>query len=86
MLGRVFDTLYSKKFSKSIFNYFDRVDLKCSIFSVSGVLRHMFDTLYDEDIISEDALIQWEKSEDEPEGKGAALKQVVQFFTWLSQQ
>lgn len=43
----------------------------------------MFDTLYDEDIISEDAFIQWEKSDEEPDGKGVAMKQVVQFFTWL---
>ena len=49
---------------------------------VSGVLRQMFDTLYDEDIISEDAFLQWEKSDEEP-GKGVAMKQVVQFFTWL---
>ena len=42
----------------------------------------MFDTLYDEDIISEDAFLQWEKSDEEP-GKGVAMKQVVQFFTWL---
>lgn len=47
-----------------------------------GVLRQMFDTLYDEDIISEDAFLQWEKSDEEP-GKGVAMKQVVQFFTWL---
>ena len=45
----------------------------------------MFDTLYDDDLISEDAFIHWEKSEEETEGKGAALKQVVQFFTWLNE-
>ncbi|KAL3861765.1 hypothetical protein ACJMK2_007786 [Sinanodonta woodiana] len=52
-----------------------------------GVLRELFDILYDEDIISEDAFIQWEKSEDpqEQEGKGVAMKQVVQFFTWLKE-
>ena len=50
-----------------------------------GVLRTLFDTLYDEDIISEDAFNQWETSKDpaEQEGKGVAMKQVVQFFTWL---
>ena len=53
------------------------------VFLFSGVLRQMFDTLYDEDIISEDAFIQWEKSDEEREGKGVAMKQVVQFFTWL---
>ncbi|VDI79057.1 translation initiation factor 4G [Mytilus galloprovincialis] len=50
-----------------------------------GVLRTIFDTLYDEDIISEDAFNQWEASKDpvEQEGKGVAMKQVFQFFTWL---
>lgn len=50
-----------------------------------GVLRTLFDTLYDEDIISEDAFNHWEKNTDpaEQEGKGVAMKQVVQFFTWL---
>ena len=53
--------------------------------SFSGVLRTLFDTLYDEDIISEDAFNQWETSKDpaEQEGKGVAMKQVVQFFMWL---
>lgn len=53
--------------------------------SFAGVLRTLFDTLYDEDIISEDGFNQWEKSKDpnEQEGKGVAMKQVVQFFTWL---
>eukprot|EP00105_Crassostrea_gigas_P039443 XP_019923591.1 PREDICTED: eukaryotic translation initiation factor 4 gamma 3 isoform X6 [Crassostrea gigas] len=50
-----------------------------------GVFRTLFETLYDEDIISEDGFNQWEKSKDpnEQEGKGVAMKQVVQFFTWL---
>ncbi|KAK3602704.1 hypothetical protein CHS0354_017146 [Potamilus streckersoni] len=50
-----------------------------------GVLRELFEILYDEDSISEDVFIQWEKSEDpqEQEGKILAMKQVVQFFTWL---
>jgi hypothetical protein len=42
--------------------------------SFSGFLRTLFDTLYDEDIISEDAFNQWETSKDpaEQEGKGLA--------------
>ncbi|XP_052211936.1 eukaryotic translation initiation factor 4 gamma 1-like isoform X2 [Dreissena polymorpha] len=50
-----------------------------------GLLRGMFDILYDDDVISEDAFMQWERSDEEPEGKGTALKQVVQFFTWLNE-
>ncbi|XP_052819991.1 eukaryotic translation initiation factor 4 gamma 1-like [Mya arenaria] len=48
-----------------------------------GLLQGFFDILYDEDIIHDDALVEWEKSGDEPEGKETALKQVVQFFKWL---
>ncbi|XP_045163531.2 eukaryotic translation initiation factor 4 gamma 3-like [Mercenaria mercenaria] len=48
-----------------------------------GVLRGLLDTLYDEDIISEEVFFQWEKSEEEPEGKDMCLKQAIQFFTWL---
>jgi len=50
-----------------------------------GVLRTLFDTLYDEDIISEDAFNQWDSSSDPAEmaGKGVARSSVEQFFTWL---
>lgn len=45
----------------------------------------MFDTFYDDDIISEQAFFHWEKTEDEPYGKGAALQQAVQFLAWLKE-
>ena len=50
-----------------------------------GVLRKLFDTLYDDDVVSEDAFYQWEKSKDtaESNGKGVALSSVNQFFLWL---
>ena len=55
------------------------------VFFFTGVLRTIFDTLYDEDIIFEEGFNNWEKSKDpnEQEGKEVAMKQVVQFFTWL---
>ena len=58
-------------------------DIFCSVFA--GLLRSFFDTLYDEDVISEDAFNQWETSTDPAEqlGKGVAKNSVVQFFTWL---
>ena len=51
----------------------------------TGVLRTLVDTLYDEDIISEESFKNWEKSKDpsEQEGKEVAMKQVAQFFTWI---
>ncbi|XP_013779883.1 eukaryotic translation initiation factor 4 gamma 3-like [Limulus polyphemus] len=52
-----------------------------------GLLRLIFDALYDEDLISDDAFTQWQKSDDpaEKEGKGVALKSVMSFFTWLEE-
>lgn len=50
-----------------------------------NVLRIMFEILYDEDVILEEAYFNWEKSEDsaEQEGKGVALKLVMAFLNWL---
>uniref|UniRef100_A0A8D0DGP7 Eukaryotic translation initiation factor 4 gamma 1 n=1 Tax=Sander lucioperca TaxID=283035 RepID=A0A8D0DGP7_SANLU len=51
----------------------------------ANLLRMFFDTLYDEDVIKEDAFYKWESSKDpaEQQGKGVALKSVTAFFTWL---
>lgn len=49
----------------------------------AGVLRSLFDTLYDEDVISEEAFYSWYSSEEEMAGKGVAASSVKQFFTWL---
>ena len=56
-----------------------------NFFCFTGILRTIFDTLYDEDIISEDGFKNWEESKDpnEQEGKGVAMKQVIQFFKWI---
>ncbi|XP_068172754.1 eukaryotic translation initiation factor 4 gamma 1-like isoform X2 [Antennarius striatus] len=51
----------------------------------ANLLRMFFDTLYDEDVIKEEAFYKWESSKDpaELQGKGVALKSVTAFFTWL---
>ncbi|XP_075873529.1 eukaryotic translation initiation factor 4 gamma 1-like [Nelusetta ayraudi] len=51
----------------------------------ANLLRMFFDTLYDEDVIKEEAFYKWESSKDPAEqlGKGVALKSVTAFFTWL---
>lgn len=56
-------------------------DVCCS----SDLLRMFFDTLYDEDVIKEDAFYKWESSKDpaEQQGKGVALKSVTAFLVWL---
>ncbi|XP_063074858.1 eukaryotic translation initiation factor 4 gamma 1a isoform X2 [Engraulis encrasicolus] len=50
-----------------------------------NLLRMFFDTLYDEDVIKEEAFYKWETCKDpaEQQGKGVALKSVTAFFTWL---
>ena len=51
------------------------------------MLKHLFDFLYDEEVISEQTFFDWEKSNDsnELEGKGVALLSVNPFLTWLRQ-
>lgn len=51
----------------------------------ANLLRSFFDTLYDEDVLKEDAFYSWESSKDpaEQQGKGVALKSVTTFFKWL---
>ncbi|KAI4798532.1 hypothetical protein KUCAC02_021987 [Chaenocephalus aceratus] len=51
----------------------------------ANLLRMFFDSLYDEDVIREEAFFKWESSKDpaEQQGKGVALKSVTAFFTWL---
>jgi len=51
------------------------------------LLHRIFDSLYEDDVMSGDGFITWEK-EDNPanqEGKGVALKSCTQFFTWLKE-
>jgi len=49
------------------------------------LLHSIFDILYEIELISEDAFIEWEESTEpgEQEGKGVALKSCTQFFQWL---
>lgn len=51
----------------------------------ADLLLMFFNTLYDEDVIKEEAFYKWESSKDSAEqtGKGVALKSVTTFFTWL---
>ncbi|KFM57183.1 Eukaryotic translation initiation factor 4 gamma 3, partial [Stegodyphus mimosarum] len=50
-----------------------------------GILRQIFDILYDDDVITEETFKLWEQSSDpnELEGKGVAVQSVKSFFTWL---
>lgn len=51
-----------------------------------GMLLRFFVNLYDQEIIEEEAFLQWkEEVNDEFPGKGTALFQVNQWLTWLEQ-
>lgn len=46
-----------------------------------GLALVIFQYLYEQDIISSEGFIEWEKSEKEPEGKAVMLKMLTSFFT-----
>jgi len=52
-----------------------------------NLLHAFFNALYDQDVISEDAFLQWQDSKDpsELEGKNVAVKAVHRFYTWLQE-
>jgi len=51
------------------------------------LLHSIFEKVYDDDVVSEEAFMAWSKNDDphEQEGKGVALKSCTQFFTWLQE-
>ena len=51
------------------------------------LLHTILERLYDLELISEESMIEWEKSTDpeEQKGKGVALKSCTQFFKWLKE-
>ncbi len=53
----------------------------------SGVLHQIFDCLFDNNVVSEEALLTWESSNEpaEMEGKSMAIKSTRQFFIWLKE-
>jgi len=53
----------------------------------SKLLHSIFEKMYDDDVLTEDAFFQWEKHDDPADqvGKGVALKSCTQFFTWLKE-
>jgi eIF4-gamma/eIF5/eIF2-epsilon len=52
---------------------------------LTEVLYQLIEGLYDDTVISEDALFAWEKNDDpaEGEGKGVAVTSIIQFLQWL---
>ncbi|XP_068754239.1 eukaryotic translation initiation factor 4 gamma 1-like isoform X3 [Montipora capricornis] len=48
-----------------------------------GFVKSYFDSLYDEDIISEESFHTWESSLDEEPGKGVTVMAASELFRWL---
>lgn len=48
-----------------------------------GFIKSYFDTLYDEEVITEDSFNAWESSSEEQLGKGVAVAASLEFFQWL---
>ena len=51
--------------------------------TLPGFVKSYFDSLYDEDIISEESFHTWESSSDEEPGKGVTVMAASEFFRWL---
>merc|ERR1712131_310101 len=76
---------YLKDEQKELQALFALQALMAELEQPANLLRQFFDSLYDEDVIKEEAFYKWESSKDPAEqtGKGVALKSVTAFFTWL---
>ena len=48
-----------------------------------GFIKSYFDSLYDEEIITEESFNAWESSSVEERGKGIAVTASLDFFRWL---
>ena len=51
--------------------------------TLSGFIKSYFDSLYDEEIITEDSFHAWESSSDAEPGKGVTVTAASEFFRWL---
>ena len=48
-----------------------------------GFIKSYFDSLYDEEIVTEESFYAWESSSEEEPGKSVALADSSEFFRWL---
>ena len=48
-----------------------------------GFIKSYFDSLYDEEIITEESFIAWESSVEEQHGKSVAIADGADFYRWL---
>jgi len=74
-----------EKINKEVEALFGLQALVSQLEHPNKLLHNVFDVVYDCDLISEDAFLEWEENNDpeEQDGKGVALKSCNQFFHWL---
>lgn len=74
-----------EKINKELETLFGLQALVSQLEHPNKLLHNVFDVVYDCDLISEDAFLEWEENNDpeEQDGKGVALKSCNQFFHWL---
>ena len=48
-----------------------------------GFIKSYFDSLYDEEIITEASFIVWESSVEEQQGKSVAIADGADFYRWV---
>ena len=55
------------------------------MYPFSGMLLQFFNTLYDEEVITEEAFMNWKQDENplRQDGKRQALQATSSFFEWL---
>ena len=84
-MNLIFDPFIMSFFSSIFFLLFS-FDLNHSLL-FTGLLHRIFDLLYDADVLTYEAFIEWESSKDpsEQEGKGVAISSTTQFLTWLKE-
>ena len=56
-------------------------------FAITGAISGLFDTLYDEDVVSDATFFRWrdDRMYGEQIGRGVAINTLNQFFKWLEE-
>jgi eIF4-gamma/eIF5/eIF2-epsilon len=85
------NTHHTTERSALCFNYFIFLDAIFSRVSIvlcyPGAISELFDTLYDEDVVSDSTFFRWrdDRFYGEQMGRGVAINTLNQFFKWLEE-
>lgn len=65
------------------FQYNNKLTRFSLLLTQPGFIKSYFDSLYDEEIITEESFYAWQTSPDEESGKGVTVIAASEFFRWL---